>query len=147
MSHPDHPATVSCFRDAVGIALQLSEEYAYAQVAVLLDGDGSPLDRRVFDAVGVGLMPVLAWCLSTAADLDPPIDVLLLTARSIEPALVREQDLAQYRRAERTLTGANLGLLDWIETDGELVRSFAYLIHPDTAWITDPVDHRRVDRD
>ena len=147
MSHPDHPATVSCFRDAVGLALQLSEDYAYAQVAVLLDDDGTGLDRRVFDGVGVGLMPVLAWCLSTAAGIGRPIDVLLLTARSIEPGVVREQDLAHYRRAERTLTGANLGLLDWIETDGELVRSFAYLIHPDTAWIADPADHRRVDRD
>lgn len=147
MSHPDHPATVSCFRDAVGLALQLSEDYAYAQVAVLLDENGIQLDRRVFDAVGVGLMPVLAWCLSTAAGLGRPVDVLLLTARSIEPSVVREQDLAHYRRAERTLTGANLGLLDWIETDGELVRSFAYLVHPDTAWITDPADHRRVDRD
>lgn len=145
MSH-GHPVTVSCFRDAVGIALELSDEYAYAQVALLLDGDGTQLDRRVFASVGVGLMPVLAWCLSTAAGLGQPVDVLLVTARSVEPGMVREHDLAQYRRADRILTGANLGLVDWIETDGEFVRSLAYLIHPETAWITDPPDHRRMDR-
>lgn len=145
MSTP-HPVTVPSFRDAVGLALELGDEYAFAFVAVLLDEHRRQLDRRVFDVVGVGLTSVLAWCLSQAAGLRQPVNVLLLTVRSVEPDVVREHDLAQYRRAERTLTGTTAGLLDWIETDGELIRSFAYLIHPDTAWIADPAEHRRVDR-
>ena len=64
----------------------------------------------------------------------------------LSDAFLKGANLAGADLREANLTGANLSLVDWIETDGAFVWSLAYLIHPETAWITDPADHRRMDR-
>lgn len=139
-----HWSTVTSFRDALGLGLELSDEFAYAQAALLLSVDGTIMGATVSTSVGVGLTSTLAWCLAEAPP-DQSAEVLMLTVRCLDLDRIYEQDLELYRRVERTLAGTNLGLVDWIETDGDCARSFAYLIHPDTAWSTDPASHRRAD--
>ena len=71
-----------------------------------------------------------------------PRSTLVVSVRPYEPDLARERDLHLYRRARWSLGRAGCDLVDWIETDGDLFRSYAYLTCPARAWAGDPPVHR-----
>ncbi len=54
-----------------------------------------------------------------------------------------ERDLGLFRLARRKLAAEGLDLLDWLHTDGELVRSMAYATDPSRAWTSDDDQIRR----
>ena len=89
---------------------------------------------RVFTAVVDNLPEVLGWLSSRLQALAGKALVLLISVRSLDSWYVYERDLSDYRLARATISRYGATLVDWIETDGDLVRSYAYLVNPNTAW-------------
>ncbi len=136
---------VRSFRDAVGFALELADRYAFVAAAALLDADGVPVDVAVVEGLGSPIEPVVAWAAGADGWRSAPRRTLLISIRPFDPGVVAEDDLRRYRQARWSLGRAGCHLIDWIETDGDLVRSYAYLTCPAEAWAGDPPDHRLVD--
>lgn len=128
------PHSIRSFRDALGLALELSDEFAFAHAVLVLSPDRQCVDFEIFTAVGDNLSEVLSWLSSRLErGLDTAL-VLLISIRSVDGWSIYEQDLDDFRFVRATIAGYGALLLDWIETDGELVRSYAYLVNPNTAW-------------
>ncbi len=152
MSRPsiaDQPGSaglvISSFRDALGLAMLLADEYAFVNAAAVLDSAGTVTTIGVADGVGQNIERLVGWCATRAA---PGLsEVLLLTVRPYESDVITERDLGLYRHARWSLAGAGIGLADWIETDGDLFRSYAYVTCPAHAWPRDPPQDRIRDAD
>jgi antitoxin (DNA-binding transcriptional repressor) of toxin-antitoxin stability system len=113
--------------------------------AVILAGPGG----QIADIVTVG---------QTAGVQDPPRDaprfatgavpvvasVLISTCRG-PVCPIRPVDLIRFERWGQRLARAGAPLIDWIETDGDDVRSYAYITDPATAWLDDPDRERWCD--
>jgi len=138
MARQPRPTPITTFRDALGLAMSLADEYAFANAAVLLAGDGRPIDVAVDEGIGATIEPVVAWACGARCWARRPHSALVLSIRPHEAEVVRERDLWRYRQAGWSLGRAGFDLLDWIETDGDLFRSFAYLTCPARAWAGDP---------
>lgn len=146
------PGPIRSFRDAIGAALELADDHPLASVAVLLEPDGERVDVAIARGLDASIEAVVAW----AAAVDGwagsgrlarrPLGVLLISIRSFDPDVIREADLRRFRQAGWTMARAGHRLVDWIETDGDLVRSYAHVTSPDRAWPDDPPEHRRGDR-
>ncbi len=143
---------IRSFRDAIGAALELADDHPMAGAAVLLGSGGERIDAAVARGLDASIEAVVAWAAAVDgwARSGPtdrrPLGVLLISIRSFDPDVVREADLRRYRQCGWTLARAGHRLLDWIETDGDVVRSYAHLTSPDRAWPNDPPDHRTGDR-
>lgn len=181
--HNDRPPRITTFRDALGLAMELADEYAFANVAALLTADGTIEDLTIAEGIGRTIEPVVSWVTdacgevtghaapggstqptpspggrtgpasptvedeprrvaSPARDCGPVRSVVLVTVRPYEADVVRERDLELYRAAKWSLAAAGVHLTDWIETDGDLFRSYAYLTCPADAWTDDPPSQR-----
>lgn len=139
MSSGLYPSTIVDFRDALGLAMALADEYAFANAVTLLDSDGAIVDLAIVHGVGYTIEPLLSWATAAAAATQGrgPVAAVLLSVRPHEVGVVREEDLWRYRRGCWTMAAAGLELLDWIETDGDLYRSFANIACPALAWTAD----------
>ena len=145
MAGPSLPPPICTFRDALGFAMTLADDYAFANAAVLLAGDGRPIDLAVTEGIGATIEPIVAWAAGIDHWAGRPRSTLVVSIRPYEPEAIREHDLHLYRRARWALGRAGCDLIDWIETDGDLVRSYAYLTCPAEAWPGDAPTHRRAD--
>ncbi len=78
------------------------------------------------------------------ADREPTAfqTVFLRAGRDVGAELV-ERDLGLFRLARRHLAADGIDLLDWIHTDGELLRSMSYASDPSRAWTSDDEAIRR----
>lgn len=128
------PDSIRSFRDALGLALELSDEFAFAHAAVVLSPNRRCVAFKVFTAIVDNLSEVLSWLTHRFDGPLAPSVVLLISIRSVDGWSIYERDLSDFRFARATIAGYGGSLLDWIETDGELVRSYAYLVNPNTAW-------------
>ncbi len=128
------PESIMSFRDALGLALELSDEFAFAHAAVVLSPTRACVDFRVFTAIVDNPSEVLGWLSHRFHRYVSPALVLLISVRSVDGWSVYERDLTDFRFARNTIAELGGLLLDWIETDGDLVRSFAHLVNPNTAW-------------
>ncbi|MGH1489019.1 MAG: hypothetical protein ACRBK7_06420 [Acidimicrobiales bacterium] len=133
---------IATFRDAVGLAMQLADEYAFVSAGVVLDSTGAVNDIVLAEGIGKTIKPVVNW-LAEASDRWPVTpQLLLLSVRPFEIDVIREQDLRLYRQACWAIAAAGGGLIDWIETDGDLFRSYAYVTCPAAAWVNDQPEDR-----
>ncbi len=168
--------TVVTFRDALGLAMLLADEYAFVNAAAVLDRSGAVTALGVVDGVGQSIELLVGWCRARAdgSELHGPrpnagasqasmtrrrpsagapsagapsagANVLLVTVRPHDQDVISEYDLALFRRARWSLAEAGLDLSDWIETDGDLFRSYAYVTCPAQAWPEDPPQDRMTD--
>jgi hypothetical protein len=136
---------ITSFRDATGFALELADRYAFVSAAVLLGPGGTPIDIATAEGIDAGIEPVVAWAAGIDGWRPPPLVALVISVRSVDPDVVREADIRRYRQARWSRGSAGCHLVDWIETDGDLVRSYAYLTCPAEAWSADPPGHRMID--
>jgi len=134
MSIVPMPDSIHSFRDALGLALELSDEFAFAHAALVLSPDRRCVDFEIFTAIVDNLAELLGWLSSCFEQKVDAALVLLISVRSVDGWSIYERDLSNFRFARTTVSGYGGSLLDWIETDGELVRSYAYLVNPNTAW-------------
>ena len=139
------PGTIISFRDAVGVAMELADEFAFANAAAILDERGHLLDMAVVEGIGRTIEPVVEWATGIDGWHTRINRILLISIRPYEVDIVREADLRLYRRAGWAISAAGARLIDWIETDGDLVRSYAYVTCPAQAWLDDPPGERASD--
>ena len=128
------PDLIRSFRDALGLALELSDEFAFAHAALVLSPDRRCVDFEVFTSIVENLSEILGWLSCRFESHADSAFVLLISIRSVDGWSIYERDLSDFRFARATISGFGGHLVDWIETDGELVRSYAYLVNPNTAW-------------
>lgn len=128
------PDSIRSFRDALGLALELGDEFAFAHAALVLSADRRCVDFEVFTSIVDNLSKVLSWLSDRFERRTDSSLVLLISIRSVDGWSIYEHDLSDFRFARATISGFGGHLLDWIETDGELVRSYAYVVNPNTAW-------------
>lgn len=150
MSSIPIPPSIVTFRDAVGLAMQLADEFAFVNAAALLDSGGTVLDLAIAEGIGRTIDPVVRWAAATVpapqtAGTDHGCRVVLVSVQPYDVDLIRESDLRLYRRAGWSMAAVGHRLVDWIETDGEDFRSYAYVTCPATAWGEDPPGHRNQD--
>ncbi len=130
--------------------MELADEYAFVNAAAILDGDRRLHDLIVAEGIGRTIEPVVGW-LTDAVGLRftdqrlGSVGVVLVTVRPFDVDIVREQDLHLYRRAGWAIAECEAHLIDWIETDGDCFRSYAYVTCPAKAWEYDPPGHRLSD--
>ncbi len=158
------PKSINSFRDAVGLALRVADEFAFANAVAVLDADGSCRSLAMTSGIGASAEPLLRWLTTDdrvwlpakrpprrVDGTDPiersalgpvPASLLVVSVGELDPSVIRECDLERYRRAQRTAGRRGLRLLDWMATDGDAVRSYAYLVDPIGAWPADPPDDR-----
>lgn len=145
-----HPFSVVTFRDALGLAMELADEYAFVNAAALIEASGEVLDLVIAEGIGKSIEPVVSWSADAVRDRHPPsrspaVNALLLSVRPFDDDVIREQDLHHYRNARWRFSVAGSNLVDWIETDGDLFRSYAYVTCPAQAWSQDPPGDRLSD--
>lgn len=141
---------VLTFRDALGLAMELADEYAFVNAAALIGRNGQLEDLIIAEGIGRTIEPVVGWLATTAERRLPSwrcgtTDVVLITVRPFDVEVIREDDLWAYRRAGWAIAAAGANLIDWIETDGDLFRSYAYVTCPERAWSGDPPADRLSD--
>ncbi len=143
-ARPFPPPTLraSTFRDALGLAMWLADDYAYLNASVLLDRRRRVLDLAAVEGVGCSVEPLVERLTDSPPRPSPSVrslavEVMLITVRPVEADIVREADLWRYRRAGWALARVGLSLIDWIESDGDLFRSFAHTTCPASAWPDD----------
>ncbi|MEM9653082.1 MAG: hypothetical protein AAGA65_13360 [Actinomycetota bacterium] len=174
------------FRDALGLAMRLADDYAHHRAAALLDGDGNLTELVTVDGFRPSIGALVERVCAHLGAVDETQDrrwpvhrpnepkqveqmhlehkhsehdhrepehvghavrgVVLFTVGPVEPDLIREADLRLFRQAGWILGVAGADLLDWIETDGDVVRSYASVTCPALAWADDPPDQRMEDR-
>ena len=139
------PDEILSFRDALGLAFELSDEFAFAYAVVVTDRRRRSIDFHIERRVGHNITSVLGWLSQRFAHYPAKPCVVLISVRSVDPLSVFESDLADYRFARWTVQRLGADLLDWIETDGELVRSYSYLVNPTTAWAAGAVAEGTID--
>lgn len=135
-----HKEPILTFRDALGLAMSLADDHAFVHAAVCLDPHHAIIGMPQSEGLGRSPGPLIA----AVCDQSPGsvAAVVLATVRPFEPDVVREADLQLFRRSRWALAEVGIDLLDWIETDGDLFRSYAYVTCPALAWPDDPPDQR-----
>ena len=147
---PTMPNRSSPFVTRSGLAMELADEYAFVNAAAILDRDRRLHDLIVAEGIGRTIEPVVGW-LTDAVGLRftdqrlGSVGVVLVTVRPFDVDVVREEDLHLYRRAGWAIAERGAHLIDWIETDGDCFRSYAYVTCPARAWEYDPPGHRLSD--
>ncbi len=142
---PVESLVVASFRDALGLAMEMADEYAFVNAGVLLDASGAVTEIVLAEGIGRTIEPVTGWLIEAADSWPDSARVLLVSVRPFEMDVVREQDLRRYRTAGWAIAGAGGHLIDWIETDGDLFRSYAYVTCPAVAWHGDRPEDRLSD--
>lgn len=140
------PAVIGSFRDAVGLAMELADEYAFANAGAVIDTtSGVLVDLAVAEGIGRTIEPITRWLVDSDGCWPELPGILFLTVRPFEVDVVREQDLRLYRSAAWAVAAAGGQVIDWIETDGDLFRSYAYVTCPASAWPSDAPEDRLTD--
>ncbi len=148
MSPAADNTSIITFRDALGLAMELADDYAFVNAAAIVDHGGNLVDLIVAEGIGRTIDPVIGWLCEPPPPRNrgrPIAQTLVVSVRPFEADVVREQDLRLYRSARWTLAAAGIELIDWIETDGDLFRSYAYVTCPARAWERDPPADRLSD--
>lgn len=145
------PYDVATFRDALGLALELSAYHPEGHFALLTDNDHravhllAHLDGRgPHRSVAINLADEQPERWSQAAAQGGSLLVISID----EPGRLgfHHRHQSVYFACRQALARHRLVLRDWIRTDGEELVSAAYAWHPTTAWSDDPSPVRRADQ-
>jgi hypothetical protein len=125
--------------------MEFADDYAFVNAGAVLDETGNVVDIVMAEGIGQSIEPVARWLVDGHRCWPQAPTVLLVSVRPFEVDVVREQDLLRYRHAGWAIAAAGGQLIDWIETDGDLFRSYAYVTCPGDAWPNDGPDQRHFD--
>lgn len=151
--------TVRTCRDAIGVALALADEFAHLHAGLLLDPNGRVAAIRLHTlgasrrstSPHAGFDHVLRWVVRQPhrwpADRghrnedQPNIEadrgsVLLVSVGALDlgVGLPNAAHRQLFLKAQHAAELSGYQLLDIIETDGDYVRSFAYLFDSESSW-------------
>jgi hypothetical protein len=118
---------INQFADAVGAAIGLQTLYGrFAAAALLDDEDGTILDMRPFTGEDTCVVCALEWALGVADGWHAAHRVVLLSGGGGSPRRLREDDVRLYQGLREALDAHDIELVDWIQTDGDDIRSLTF---------------------
>jgi hypothetical protein len=121
------------FADAIAEALAIQQRFRRGHAAAVLDEAGSVLDLTVFTARDHTMHDALDWAGCMVQSDERATRVVLLSAVTTSVRQPCEADLDVLRRARARLGEQGVTVVDWIQTDGEDIRSLAFTLGID-AW-------------
>jgi hypothetical protein len=143
---------VVTFRDALGLAFELSATHGRGHYALLSDR-GHRAVELVVRPPGCRRDPSRHRHVDLAdgragwtSVLTAGGSLLVISVSDLGHTTFPPDRQAAYRRSQLALRRRNIAFRDWIQTDGDLFVSAAHTLHPESAWSSDPPDHRRADR-
>ncbi|HEX6310404.1 MAG TPA: hypothetical protein VF152_02120 [Acidimicrobiia bacterium] len=120
------------FTDAIAEALAIRQRFRRGHAAAILDDAGTILDLTVFTARDHSMHDALHWASCIASTDDRATRMVLLSAVTTSVRAPREGDLEMLRRARAVLGERGVSVVDWIQTDGDDIRSLACTLGIDT---------------
>jgi hypothetical protein len=121
------------FVDAVAEAMAIRQRFRRGHAAAVLDDAGTLLDLTVFTAHDHSMHDALDWASCMVLDDDRATRLVLLSAVTTSVRQPCEADLGVLRRARAAFGDRGVTVIDWIQTDGEDIRSLAFTLGID-AW-------------
>ena len=121
------------FVDAIAEAMAIQQRFGRGHAAAVLDDAGTLLDLTVFTAREHSMHDALDWASCMVLDDDRATRLVLLSAVTTSVREPREADLDVLRRARVLFGDRGVTVVDWIQTDGEDIRSLAFTLGID-AW-------------
>jgi len=121
------------FVDAVAEAMAIQQRFRRGHAAAVLDDAGTLLDLTVFTARDHSMHDALDWASCMVLNDDRATRLVLLSAVTTTVRQPCEADLDALRRARTLFGDRGVTVVDWIQTDGEDIRSLAFTLGID-AW-------------
>ncbi len=121
------------FVDALAEAVAIQQRFKRGHAAAVLDDAGTLLDLTVFTARDHSMHDALDWASCIVLGDVRAARVVLLSAATSSVRQLCEADLDLLRQARARFGERGVTIVDWIQTDGEDIRSLAFTIGID-AW-------------
>lgn len=125
---------ITHFAEAVHTAVGLQDLYGEFAAAALLDDDGTILEMRPFSGDDTCVVCAVEWAVNVADDWQCAERVVLLSSASGPLRECREDDVRLYQRLHDALDVHGIELVDWIQTDGDDIRSLTYTCDLAPTW-------------
>ena len=115
---------ITSFTDAIAVAFGVRRHFTFGHGVALVDGGGRVLELRGFADRSHSIETVLTWAERVVPKLDGCERIVLLSAVTSGVAdVLREDDVARLRAARRRFAGLGVLVVDWLQCDGDVVRS------------------------
>jgi hypothetical protein len=126
---------ITHFSDAVQAALGLHQLYGRFTAAALIDDDdGTILDMRPFSGDDACVVCSIEWAARIATDWHRAHGVVLLSSSQASLDECREDDVRMYQSLHDALAQHDLQLIDWIQTNGDDIRSLTFTCDVTPSW-------------
>jgi hypothetical protein len=139
---PPRPRAIHDFADAVGAAVGLQELYGRFAAAVLLDDDGAIVDMRPFAGEHACIACAIEWAINLVdrprADRPRADRIVLLSGEVSSVRAPKEDDIRVYQELGDELDHHGFELVDWVQTDGTLIRSLTFTCDVAPHWDEEP---------
>jgi hypothetical protein len=122
----DQPLVIKGFADAVGAAMGIQDRFGHGHGAAMLDDDGVVLDLTLFTADEHTVDTALGWAYCFVLNHPHARRLVLLSAVRDSVRTPNEDDLAVLRRARAEFAHCGVEIVDWIQSDGDDIRSIAF---------------------
>lgn len=126
--------SISGLADAALVALRLHDVCGRFAAAALIDDDDTVIDLHPYVGCDACLFCAIERAIRTADDWQSADRIVLFSGdrRTSEPA--REDDIRIFQQLRREVEQYDLELFDWIQTDGDLIRSLTFTCDAEPAW-------------
>jgi hypothetical protein len=128
---------INHFADAACAAVGLQELYGRFAAAVLLGDDGEIVDMRPFAGERACVACAIEWAVNFV-DHPRAHRIVLLSSDSSSVRHAKEDDIRLYRELCDELDLNGFELVDWIQTDGDLLRSLTFTCDLAPNWDDEP---------
>jgi len=130
---------INQFADAACAAVGLHDLYGrFTAAAVIDDDDGTILDMRPFAGEEACVVCAVEWALNVAEGWHAAHRVVLLSGGGAPLRDAREDDIRMYQTLREALDVDGIELVDWIQTDGDDIRSLTFTCDITPNWDDQP---------
>jgi hypothetical protein len=130
----DTTRSIADFTAAVHTALTLHGLYGRYVAVALLDDAGGIIDMTPFAGPDACVLCAVEWANSVSHSDPRATRAVLLSGTERSVRELREDDVRLYQLIRDELAGVDLDVLDWIQTDGDQIRSLTFSCDTTTAW-------------
>jgi hypothetical protein len=129
--------TIHDFTAAVRTALGLHEIYGRFAAVALLDDDHRIIDMTPFSGEATCVMCAVEWAHALAHTEARASHAVVFSGGEQLSSDLREDDVRLFQTVRDALEALDLVVLDWLQTDGEQLRSLAFSCDVDPSWRSD----------
>jgi hypothetical protein len=134
----DATRTMTDFASAVHTALALHDLYGRYAAVALLDQTGEIIDMTPFSGDAACVLCALEWA-AGVDELKVGADRAVVLSGTTEMVLdLREDDIRLFQLMRDELGRCDVEVVDWIQTDGDQIRSLTFSCDVEPAWDDEP---------